>query len=62
MKIVKMSQSLKIDSDTHKCIQAGSLDFGQWLKMHEMSRRYYDPNGISPTIHTCGGGARTKDN
>jgi len=24
--------------------------------MHESSRRYYNPMGVAPTIHTCGGG------
>lgn len=28
----------------------------KWEKMHEQSRRCYHQNGISPTIHTAGGG------
>ena len=41
---------------TPKCIQAGVLNGGKWDKMHKQSRRYYDRNGIAPTMHTCGGG------
>lgn len=41
---------------TPKCIQAGVLSGGKWDKIHEQSRRYYDANGLSPTIPTsCGG-------
>ena len=29
---------------------------GRWDKMYEQSRRVYDPKGLSPTLHTCGGG------
>ena len=29
---------------------------GKWAKMHDISRRVYDPEGIAPTIHTMGGG------
>ena len=29
---------------------------GRWDKMYEQSRRVYDPEGLSPTLHTCGGG------
>jgi hypothetical protein len=38
------------------CIQAGFLQGGKWDKMHDVSRRYYDPEGIAPTVHTCQGG------
>ena len=38
------------------CKQAGILAGGKWDKMHDVSRRVYSENGISPTIHTCGGG------
>ena len=41
---------------TDKPIQAGNLSGGKWDKMHDVSRRYYDPQGIAPTIHTCQGG------
>lgn len=39
----------------NRCIQAGSLDFGKWAKMHEISRRYYSTKGVAPTLRTCGG-------
>lgn len=42
--------------ETNHCIQAGSLSGDKWDKMFEMSRRYYLTEGISPTIHTSGGG------
>jgi DNA (cytosine-5)-methyltransferase 1 len=34
----------------------GSLEGGKWDKMHESIRRYYSPNGISPTVTAMGGG------
>lgn len=34
------------------------LNGGKIGKMHDISRRCYNTNGISPTIHTCGGGNR----
>lgn len=39
-----------------KCKVAGNLTGGVWDKMYEQSKRVYDPEGISPTVHTCGGG------
>ena len=39
-----------------KCILYGMLTNGVYAKMHDCSRRVYDPNGVSPTIHTVGGG------
>ena len=38
------------------CKQVGVLSGGKWDKMHDVSRRVYSEEGISPTIHTCGGG------
>ena len=32
------------------------LTGGKWDKTHEQSGRVYDKNGVSPTIHTMGGG------
>lgn len=29
---------------------------GKWDKMHDISRRVYSTDHLSPTIHTCGGG------
>ncbi len=34
----------------------GSLEGGKWDKMHESIRRYYSPDGISPTVTAMGGG------
>jgi DNA (cytosine-5)-methyltransferase 1 len=34
----------------------GSLEGGKWDKMHESIRRYYNPDGISPTVTAMGGG------
>jgi DNA (cytosine-5)-methyltransferase 1 len=40
----------------YKCKVFGMLNNGVYAKMHDMSRRVYDPDGLSPTIHTMGGG------
>jgi DNA (cytosine-5)-methyltransferase 1 len=45
-----------LEDNTNRCIQAGNLSGGKWDKIYESARRYYDENGIAPTIHTCGGG------
>ena len=39
-----------------KCEQVGLLVGEKWEKMHDISRRVYSPDGLSPTLHTCGGG------
>lgn len=39
-----------------KCNQIGVLSGGVWDKMYEQSRRVYATDGLSPTLHTCGGG------
>ncbi len=39
-----------------KCVMVGMLSGGKWDKLHDISRRVYDPSGISPTVHTSGGG------
>lgn len=41
---------------TNNCIQEGNLCGGKWDKIYESARRYYSCDGVSPTIHTCGGG------
>jgi DNA-cytosine methyltransferase len=38
------------------CDCIGVLKGGKWDKMHDIARRVYNTNGLSPTIHTCGGG------
>ena len=37
-------------------IHIADLCSEKYLKMHEQSRRVYDEEGISPALHTCGGG------
>ncbi len=37
-------------------IVSGNLKGGKWNKTHEQSGRVYSEEGISPTIHTMGGG------
>lgn len=39
-----------------QCVQVGEIVGDKWEKMHEMSRRVYEPNGLSPTVHCAGGG------
>lgn len=39
-----------------RCKQIATLSGGKWDKLHDISRRVYSPYGLSPTIHTCGGG------
>ena len=42
--------------ETNRCIQSGNLTGGKWDKIYESARRYYSTEGVSPTLHTCGGG------
>lgn len=52
----ELPENFDLANEDVKCIQAGVLSGGKWEKMHEQSRRYYDANGLSPTIPTsCGG-------
>lgn len=39
-----------------RCIQLGTLRGGQWEKTYDECRRYYSPEGISPTLPTKAGG------
>ena len=39
-----------------KCKQIGVLEGGKWDKMHDIAKHVYGTNGISSTLHTCGGG------
>jgi DNA (cytosine-5)-methyltransferase 1 len=39
-----------------KCEHIADMKGGKWDKLHEISRRVYSPDGLSPTIHTSGGG------
>lgn len=42
--------------ETDKCVLVGMLNSGVYAKMHDIGRRVYSQDGISPTIHTMGGG------
>ena len=39
-----------------KCNEFGRLVGGKWENMYDQSRRVYATDGLSPTIHTMGGG------
>lgn len=39
-----------------RCEEIGKLTGGKWERLHDISRRVYGINGLSPTIHTAGGG------
>jgi DNA (cytosine-5)-methyltransferase 1 len=42
--------------DTNEPIHIADLCSEKFQRMHEQSRRVYSEEGISPTMHTCGGG------
>jgi DNA (cytosine-5)-methyltransferase 1 len=48
--------NLVVVNEAPELIMMGSLEGGKWDKMHESIRRYYSPNGISPTVTAMGGG------
>lgn len=39
-----------------QCVQVGELVGEKWDKMHDISKRVYEPNGIAPTVHCQQGG------
>ena len=39
-----------------QCVQVGEVVGGKWDKMHDISKRVYEPNGIAPTVHCQQGG------
>lgn len=39
-----------------QCVQVGEVVGGKWDKMHDISRRVYDTDGLSPTVHCQQGG------
>ena len=41
-----------------QCECVGMLQGENWEKMHDICRRVYSPKGVSPTLHTCGGGGQ----
>ena len=40
------------------CVKAGEMRGGRYEKYYEESRRVYSSDGISPTVHTAGGGGQ----
>lgn len=48
---IKSFDSLTAVNADYAMINGGSIG-----KMHDVSRRAYNENGLAPTIHTCGGG------
>ena len=43
-------------TDTTRTIVVGMMQTPPYDRMFEQSRRVYSAKGISPTLHTCGGG------
>ncbi len=39
-----------------QCVAVGNLEGGKWDKVYNMSKRVFSPEGLSPTVHCCGGG------
>lgn len=39
-----------------QCVQVGEVLGGKWDKMHDISKRVYEPDGIAPTVHCQQGG------
>ena len=39
-----------------QCVQVGEVVGEKWDKMHDISRRVYEPSGIAPTVHCQQGG------
>lgn len=39
-----------------QCVQVGEVVGEKWDEMHDISRRVYEPSGISPTVHCQQGG------
>ena len=48
--------NLIVVKEAPELMMMGSLEGGKWDKMHESIRRYYSPDGISPTVTAMGGG------
>lgn len=47
---------LQRDYKGPQCVQVGEVVGEKWDKMHDISRRVYEPNGIAPTVHCAQGG------
>ena len=41
-----------------RCKHVATLRGGKWEKTYEESRRVYGVDGLSPTVHTQGGGIK----
>ena len=41
------------------CVKAGEMHGGKYDKYLEENRRVYSSDGISPTVHTAGGGGKS---
>ena len=39
-----------------QCVQVGEVVGGKWDKMHDISKRVYEPDGIAPIVHCQQGG------
>ena len=39
-----------------QCVQGGEVGGEKWDKMHDISKRVYEPDGIAPTVHCQQGG------
>lgn len=39
-----------------QCVQVGEVVGAKWDKMHDISKRVYEPDGIAPTVHCQQGG------
>ena len=39
-----------------QCVQVGDVVGGKWDKIHDISKRVYEPDGIAPTVHCQQGG------
>ena len=39
-----------------QCVQVGEIVGEKWDKMHDISKRVYEPDGIAPTVHCQQGG------
>ena len=50
------SNNRVVEWEEIKCEQVATLQGGKWDKMHDIAKRVYSGNGLSPTLHTCGGG------
>lgn len=49
---LRAERQIKVAED---CVEYGKLGGGKWNKIHDISRRVYSPDGVSPTIHTAQG-------